>query len=326
MEGIAIVLVIFAVLMLLVLYKGVVIVPQGYNYTVERFGKFTRVLKPGMHIIVPFFDRISNRVNMMEQVLEIPPQEAITRDNALVRVDGVAYYQVVEPGLATYEVNRLEYAMETLVMTNIRTVVGSMDLDELLANRDEINHRILKVVDEAAAQWGTKVTRIEIKDILPPADLVDAMSRQMIAERNKRAVILEAEGQRQSEILKAEGEKQAQILKAEGEKQAAFLEAEARERQAAAEARATAMVSQAIAEGDVRAVNYFVATNYVQALEKLASAPNEKVLMMPVEASGVIGSIAGIAELAKEALGARDRTGGAGKGRGTSSARPWGED
>ncbi len=317
MEGIAVVFVIFAVLVLLVLYKGVVIVPQGYNYTVERFGRFTRVLTPGMHIIIPFFDRISNRVNMMEQVLEIPAQEAITKDNALVRVDGVAYFQVVEPGLATYEVNRLEYAMETLVMTNIRTVVGSMDLDELLANRDEINHRILKVVDEAAAQWGTKVTRIEIKDILPPAELVDAMSRQMIAERNKRALILEAEGQRQSEILKAEGEKQSQILKAEGERQAAFLEAEARERQAEAEAKATAMVSKAIAEGDVRAINYFVANNYVQALEKLASAPNQKVLMMPVEASSVIGSIAGIAELAKEALGEK---GGGDNLRGTG---PW---
>ncbi len=207
--------------------------------------------------------------------------------------------------------------METLVMTNIRTVVGSMDLDELLANRDEINHRILKVVDEAAAQWGTKVTRIEIKDILPPAELVDAMSRQMIAERNKRALILEAEGQRQSEILKAEGEKQSQILKAEGERQAAFLEAEARERQAEAEAKATAMVSKAIAEGDVRAINYFVANNYVQALEKLASAPNQKVLMMPVEASSVIGSIAGIAELAKEALGEK---GGGDNLRGTG---PW---
>ena len=314
MEGTIVVILIFAALVLLVLYKGVVIVPQGYNYTVERFGKFTRVLTPGMHIIIPFFDRISNKVNMMEQVLEIPAQEAITKDNALVQVDGVAYFQVVDAGLATYEVNRLEYAMETLVMTNIRTVVGSMDLDELLANRDEINHRILRVVDEAASVWGTKVTRIEIKDILPPADLVDAMSRQMIAERNKRAVILEAEGQRQSEILKAEGEKQAQILKAEGERQAAFLEAEARERQAEAEAKATKMVSQAIHEGDVRAINYFVASNYVKALEQLASAPNQKVLMMPVEASGVIGSIAGIAELAKEALGkGEEQNAGAGR-------------
>ncbi len=328
MEGIATVLIIFAVLVLLVLYMGVVIVPQGYNYTVERFGKFTRVLTPGMHIIIPFFDRISNKVNMMEQVLEIPAQEAITKDNALVRVDGVAYYQVVDPGLATYEVNRLEYAMETLVMTNIRTVVGSMDLDELLANRDEINARVLKVVDEAASQWGTKVTRIEIKDILPPADLVDAMSRQMIAERNKRALILEAEGQRQSEILKAEGEKQSQILKAEGERQAAFLEAEARERQAEAEAKATAMVSKAIAEGDVRAINYFVASNYVQALEKLASAPNQKVLMMPVEASSVIGSIAGIAELAKEALGENGKRGEASGGKSdsvSSSSGTWEE-
>ena len=309
MEGLILVIVIFAVLVLFVLYKGVVIVPQGYAYTVERFGRFTRALQPGMHIIIPFFDRISNKVNMMEQVLEVPSQEAITKDNALVRVDGVAYYQVVDPAAATYEVNNLEYAMTTLVMTNIRTVVGSMDLDSLLAGRDQINALVLKVVDEAAAQWGTKVTRIEIRDILPPEELVDAMSRQMIAERNKRAQILEAEGFKQSEILKAEGEKQAQILKAEGERQAAFLEAEARERQAQAEARATEMVSKAIGEGDVRAINYFVANNYVKALEQLASAPNQKVLMMPLEASSVIGSIAGIAEIAQEAMGKKNNDG-----------------
>ena len=303
MEGFAIVLILFAALVLFVLYKGVVIVPQGYAYTVERFGKFTRVLQPGMHIIIPFFDRISNKVNMMEQVLEVPSQEAITKDNALVRVDGVAYYQVIDPGAATYEVNNLQYAMQTLVMTNIRTVVGSMDLDSLLAGRDQINALVLKVVDEAASQWGTKVTRIEIRDILPPEELVDAMSRQMIAERNKRAQVLEAEGFKQSEILKAEGEKQAQILKAEGEREAAFREAEARERLAQAEAKATEVVSKAIGEGDVRAINYFIANNYVKALEQLASAPNQKVLMMPVEASSVIGSIGGIAELAKEALG-----------------------
>ncbi len=309
MEGMAITIVVLVALVVLVLYKGVVIVPQGYSYTIERFGKYIRALKPGMHLIVPFFDRVSNRVNMMEQVLEVPAQEAITKDNALVQVDGVAYFQVVDPGPATYEVNNLEYAMMTLVMTNIRTVVGSMDLDELLSNRDAINSRVLQVVDEAAAQWGTKVTRIEIKDIVPPADLVDAMSRQMIAERNKRAQILEAEGFKQAEILKAEGEKQAQILKAEGERQAAFLEAEAREREAQAEAKATSVVSQAIAEGDVRAINYFVANNYVAALQELARAPNQKVFMMPVEASSVIGSIAGIAEIAREAQGARKDAG-----------------
>jgi len=321
MEGLAVLIAVLVALIVLIIYKGVVIVPQGYNYTIERFGKFIRSLKPGMHLIVPFFDRVSNKVNMMEQVLEVPPQEAITRDNALVQVDGVAYFQVIDPGPATYEVNKLEYAMRTLVMTNIRTVVGSMDLDELLSNRDAINSRVLQVVDDAASQWGTKVTRIEIKDILPPADLVDAMSRQMIAERNKRAQILEAEGFKQAEILKAEGEKQAQILKAEGEKEAAFREAEARERQAEAEAKATQMVSKAIGEGDVRAINYFVATNYVQALEKLASAPNQKVLMMPVEAASVIGSIAGISEIAKEALGDGRKEG---KGAGEAN-RPWGE-
>ncbi len=301
-QGASIVVIILLLLVLITLYKGIVVVPQGYNYTVERFGKYMKTLEPGFHVIIPWFDRISNKANMMEQVLEVPSQEVITKDNAMVRVDGVAFFQIVDAARATYEVNRLEYAMINLVMTNIRTVVGSMDLDQLLSHRDEINARVLTVVDEAAGPWGVKVTRIEIKDILPPQDLVDAMAQQMIAEREKRAAILQAEGIRQSQILKAEGEKEAKILKAEGEREAAFRQAEARERLAEAEATATRKVSQAIHEGDVRAINYFVATSYVKALEQLASAPNQKVLMMPVEASSVIGSLAGIAEIAKEAL------------------------
>ena len=328
-EGISIVVVVLLLLVLVTLYKGIVVVPQGYNYTVERFGKYIRTLQPGFHVIIPWFDRISNKANMMEQVLEVPSQEVITRDNAMVRVDGVAFFQIIDAARATYEVNRLEYALVNLVMTNLRTVMGSMDLDQLLSHRDEINARILAVVDEAAGPWGVKVTRIEIKDILPPSDLVEAMAQQMIAEREKRAAILRAEGVRQSAILEADGEKQAQILKAEGEKEAAFREAEARERLAEAEAKATRMVSDAIAEGDVRAVNYFVATKYVQALEQLASAPNQKVLMMPVEASGVIGSIAGIAEIAREAFGNSDsksdggtRGGGSAGSGGSGSTGP----
>ena len=303
LQGISIVVLVLVALALLTLYKGVVIVPQGYNYTIERFGKYIATLEPGFHTIVPFFDSISNKVNMMEQVLEIPSQEIITKDNAMVRVDGVAFYQIVDAASATYEVSRLEYAMTNLVMTNIRTVMGSMDLDQLLSHRDQINHSILSVVDEASGAWGVKVTRIEIKDILPPNELVDAMAQQMMAERNKRATILQSEGVRQSAILEAEGQKQSQILKAEGEREAAFRQAEARERLASAEAKATELVSRAINQGDVRAVNYFVANNYVKALESLASAPNQKVLMMPLEASSVIGSIAGISELAKEAFG-----------------------
>jgi len=302
-EGISAVVIVLVLLVVVTLYKGVVIVPQGYNYTVERFGRYLKTLEPGFHVIIPWFDRVSNKANMMEQVLEVPSQEVITRDNAMVQVDGVAFYQITDAAAATYEVNRLEYAMINLVMTNIRTVMGSMDLDQLLSHRDEINARILSVVDHAAGPWGVKVTRIEIKDILPPSDLVDAMAQQMIAERNKRATILQAEGVRQSAILEAEGQKQAKILKAEGEREAAFREAEARERLAQAEAKATEMVSEAIGKGDVRAINYFVANNYVKALEQLAAAPNQKVLMMPLEASSVIGSIAGISELAREAFG-----------------------
>ncbi len=300
--------VVLAVLFVVIVFLGVKSVPQGMEYTVERFGRYIRTLRPGLNFIVPLIDRVGARMNMMEQVLDVPSQEVITKDNAMVQVDGVVFYQVLDAAKAAYEVNRLEVAILNLTMTNIRTVMGSMDLDELLSQRDAINARLLSVVDEATTPWGVKVTRIEIKDITPPRDLVDAMARQMKAERDKRAAILEAEGERQAEILKAEGEKQAAILTAEGEKEAAFREAEARERLAEAEARATEMVSRAIAEGDVNALNYFVATRYVEALQQIASAPNEKLVFMPLESSGVVGAIGGIAELAKQAMAA-----GAGK-------------
>ena len=300
------------VLALLVLFvvtvlAGVKIVPQGYNYTVERFGRYTRTLTPGLTLIIPFIDRVGRKLNMMEQVISVPSQEVITRDNAMVRVDGVAFFQVLDAARASYEVTNLETAILNLTMTNIRTVMGSMDLDKLLSERDEINHRLLKVVDDATHTWGVKVTRIEIKDIEPPRDLVDAMARQMKAERDKRAAILTAEGERQAEILSAEGAKQAQILAAEGRREAAYRDAEARERGAEAEARATAMVSEAIASGNVQAINYFIANNYVDALKALAEAKNQKVLLMPLEASSVIGSIAGISEIAREAFGARSQ-------------------
>lgn len=287
-------------LIFLTILSGVKTVPQGFNYTVERFGRFTRSLTPGLGLIIPFIDRIGYKMNMMEQVLEVPSQEVITKDNAMVEVDGVTFYQILDAAQAAYEVSGLENAILNLTMTNIRTVMGSMDLDELLSQRDEINHRLLKVVDEATQTWGVKVTRIEIKDINPPRDLVDSMARQMKAEREKRSEILLAEGLRQSEILKAEGEKQSQILAAEGRREAAFRDAEAREREAEAEAKATQMVSEAIAKGNVQAINYFVANNYVDALKDLAKAPNQKVLMLPIEASSVIGSIAGITEIARE--------------------------
>jgi regulator of protease activity HflC (stomatin/prohibitin superfamily) len=288
------------ILIILVLLSGVKTIPQGYNYTVERFGRFTRTLTPGLSLIVPFIDRIGAKMNMMEQVLDVPTQEVITKDNATVSADGIAFYQVLDAARAAYEVRGLENAILQLTMTNIRTVMGGMDLDELLSKRDDINDRLLHVVDSASAAWGIKVTRIEIKAIDPPRDLVDSMARQMKAERDKRAQILEAEGLRQAEILKAEGEKQALILQAEGRREAAFRDAEARERSAEAEAKATDMVSKAIATGDVQAINYFVAQRYTQALETLASAPNQKVLMLPVEAGALIGSLAGIAEIAED--------------------------
>jgi regulator of protease activity HflC (stomatin/prohibitin superfamily) len=300
------VLVIVAVFVLII-FAGVKTVPQGYNYTVERFGKYTRTLTPGLTIIVPFIDRIGAKVNMMERVYEVPSQEIITKDNAMVMTDGVAYFQVLDAASATYEVNDLENAFGNLAMTNIRTVMGSMDLDQLLSHRDEINTRLLSVVDSATGVWGFKVTRIEIKDIVPPRDLVEAMGRQMKAERVKRAVILEAEGQRQSEILQAEGEKQGQILAAEGRREAAFKDAEARERAAEAEAKATTVVSEAIATGDVQAINYFVAQKYVDALGKIASANNQKVIMLPFEATSLLGSLGGIGEISKDLFGKGDQ-------------------
>ena len=280
-------------------------VPQGYNYTIERFGRYRKTLEPGLEFIMPFFDRVGHKVNMMERVLEVPSQEVITKDNAMLKVDGIVFFQVLDAAKAAYEVANLEWAALNLTMTNIRTVLGSMDLDESLSKRDEINARLLRVVDEATHPWGVKVTRIEIKDISPPRDIVDAMARQMKAEREKRATILEAEGLRQSAILKAEGEKQATVLEAEGRKEAAFRDAEARERSAEAEAKATQMVSDAIAKGDVNAINYFVATKYVEALHSIGIAPNQKVIFMPMETAGVLASIGGIGELAKEAFGKR---------------------
>src|SRR5262245_19603346 len=301
-SGFEIVVLLVGLLALTVLWTTVKIVPQGFNFTVETFGRYTRTLSPGLHILVPVMERIGYKLNMKEQVIDIPSQDIITKDNAMVTVDGVNFYQVLNAAKAAYEVDQLRGAIVNLTMTNIRTVMGSMDLDELLANRDQINARLLQVVDAATEPWGVKVTRIEIKDIAPPRDLVDSMARQMKAERDKRAQVLEAEGHRQAAILQAEGEKQAVMLAAEGRKEAAFRDAEARERFAEAEAKATEMVSQAIAKGNVQAINYFVANNYVKALEAIAKSPNQKILMMPLEASSVIGSLAGLAEITSEAF------------------------
>ncbi|WP_419908688.1 SPFH domain-containing protein [Hoeflea sp.] len=302
-SGFDIAVIVFVVLVILILFAGIKTIPQGFNYTVERFGRYTRTLEPGLNLIIPFVDRIGARMNMMEQVLDVPTQEVITKDNASVAADAVAFYQVLNAPQAAYQVNNLETALLNLTMTNIRSVMGSMDLDELLSNRDAINDRLLRVVDEAASPWGIKITRVEIKDINPPNDLVEAMARQMKAERDKRAEVLEAEGSRNAEILRAEGSKQAAILEAEGTREAAFREAEARERLAQAEAMATKVVSEAIAAGDVQAINYFVAQKYTEALQSIGTARNQKIVLMPMEASSLIGSLGGIGAIAKEVFG-----------------------
>lgn len=299
MSGFVVFLIVLAIV---VISSGVKTVPQGMEYTVERFGRYTHTLKPGLSLIIPFVDSIGAKVNMMEQVLDVPSQEVITKDNAMVTVDGVVFFQVLEAAPAVYEVRQLQVAILNLVMTNIRTVMGSMDLDELLSQRDVINHRLLDVVDKATESWGVKVMRIEIKDITPPRDLVDSMARQMKAERDKRAQILEAEGLRQAQILKAEGEKQSVVLAAEGRKEAAFRDAEARERQAEAEAKATAYVSEAIGKGNINAINYFLGQKYLDALKSIGTADNSKMVMLPLEATNILGSIAGIGEIAKESL------------------------
>ncbi|MDB5569954.1 MAG: hypothetical protein JWN93_1137 [Hyphomicrobiales bacterium] len=316
----AIALVVFV---LITVAMGVRQVPQGYGYTVERFGKYYKTLSPGLGVIVPWIDRIGRKMNVMEQVLDVPTQEVITKDNATVAVDGVLFYQVLDPARASYEVFNLEQALLNLTMTNIRTVMGSMDLDALLSHRDEINTRLLSVIDSAAQPWGIKTNRVEIKDIVPPRDLIDSMGRQMKAEREKRANILEAEGHRQAEILRAEGKKAALVLDAEGRKEAAFRDAEARERQAEAESTATRMMSDAIAKGDTSAINYFIAEKYIRAIDALARSPNQKTFIMPLDMAGLAGTLGGVAEVAKGAFGPL-ATGQAGRQAGPGEARPSG--
>lgn len=285
------------ILAIVLLFSVVKIVPQGREFTVERFGKYTKTLSPGIHLLTPFVERIGRRMNMMEQVLDVPTQEVITKDNAMVKVDGIVFIQVMDAAAAAYRVDDLQYAIAQLCMTNLRTVVGSMELDEVLSQRDAINTRLLHVIDAATEPWGVKANRIEIKDLTPPADITNAMARQMKAERERRAVITEADGEKQAAIARAEGAKQAAILEAEGRKEAAFRDAEAREREAEAEAKATAMVSEAIARGDVNAINYFVAQKYVEAFAELASSPQQKTVIVPAEMGALVGTIAGVGEL-----------------------------
>lgn len=294
---------VFLGLAIIFLMMGVTVVRQGFVYTIERFGRFTHAAHPGFNFIIPFVDRVGRKVNVMEQVLDIPGQEIITKDNAMVAVDGVVFFQVLDAAKAAYEVSDLYLAIMNLTTTNLRTVMGSMDLDETLSKRDEINARLLHVVDDATTPWGVKITRVEVKDIRPPADISNAMARQMKAEREKRATILESEAARQNEINRAEGLKQAQILEAEGRRQSAFLDAEARERAAQAEATATQLVSSAIAGGDAKAINYFIAQKYVEAIGQFANSPNSKTILFPVEATQLIGTLGGIGEIAKDALG-----------------------
>lgn len=301
--GLSVVAVALVILVVVTLAIGINVIPQGHVYTVERFGRYSRTLESGLGLIAPYVERIGRRVNVMEQVIEVPSQEAFTRDNAGVKIDAVVFYQVLDAAKASYEISNLETAMMTLTMTNIRTVVGSMDLDQLLSHRDEINERLLHVMDAASSPWGVKMTRIEIKDILPPSDLAGAMARQMKAEREKRASVLEAEGHRQADILRAEGRKQSAILEAEGRREAAFRDAEGRERSAEAEARATGLISAAISEGDLAAANFLVAEKYVDAIKALATAPNQRVVVVPIEAASLAGTLGGIAEITRSVFG-----------------------
>ncbi|WP_341909119.1 SPFH domain-containing protein [Ferrovibrio terrae] len=311
-----IVLVVLAILVVVTILAGVKTVSQGQQWTVERFGRYTRTLTPGIHLIIPYIEQVGHKISVMEIVLEIPEQEVITKDNATVTADGIVFYQILDVVKAAYEVQNLTIALSTLAMTNVRAVIGAMDLDEALSQRDQINRRLLSVIDQATSPWGVKVTRIELRNIQPPQNLLDAMGKQMTAERSKRAEILAAEGEKQAAILRAEGQKQAAVLEAEGRRDAAQRDAEARERLAEAEARATKSVSDAISGGNIAAINYFVAQKYIEAFAKLAESPNQKMIMMPMEATGIVASLAGIAELAKEAQG-RAAT--------AMPPKPWGE-